>query len=610
MCYQLKITLLDIEPPIWRQIQVNRDTTLRSLHHILQGAMGWTNSHLHMFIQGENRYTEPHPFDPGHLAELGAQDSTTVKLSDVLQKLGDTLQYEYDFGDSWEHIIQLEAVLPNAPKAKLPTIIAGERACPPEDVGGIWGYEEFCAAMADPNHPEHEEYKMWVGGAYDPEAFDLDAHNAMLGISRSNLGTNIFSLQNLFTPPANAMPFTEARQAIIQDLTITREHPGRILQDFAVTLEVLRESAHSLTSTRLLPLKSVEQINERLAHPHQHGLKRGQMKSYPHIQGLYLLVRASGLTNVDESGNKPKLMLNEDVYEQWTKLNPTEQYGHLLESWFLRGKPEIVGDDAYGFWDFPHHLEEIVRLLEQIPEDGLAVQGNKQVEERLRYFPGSYNLALMDFFGLANMQFVPPPDGKAWMIETIQHTPLGDALVAMLYKVIHQDLFDELRFEVMPIHDTFGAFQARLQPFIPAWQTTLALTNTPERQGTHVFKVTLGKIWRRIAISANQPLDTLAETILQAVKFDNDHLYTFEYRNSLGMWEAINHPYMDNPPFTSIVTVGQLPIRVGQRLTYIFDFGNHWEFDVLFESFDPNKDIQGVQIIQSHGRAPKQYHSW
>ncbi|MFP4323824.1 MAG: IS1096 element passenger TnpR family protein [Anaerolineales bacterium] len=610
MRYQIKITLLGIDPPIWRQLQVKSDTTLRSLHPILQGAMGWMNGHLHLFNVDGVEYSEPLPYDPGHLAELGAQDSTNVKLSDVLRQPGDVMQYDYDFGDGWEHLITLETILPMQPDVELPVIIAGARACPPEDVGGIWGYEEFCEAMADPKHPEHEDYKEWFGGPYDPEAFDLAARNAQLGMSSAGFGGSMFSLHNLFAAQANIMPFTDSHRATLKNLTITPEHPGRILKDFGAMLDVLRGNAHPLTSTHLLPLKLVEQINARLTVPHQHGLKRAQMKSFPHIQGLYLLARASGLTSVDESGSKPKLLLDETFYGQWTGLNPTEQYGHLLESWFIRGWPEIVGDDRYGFWRIPRHLEEVIRFVNKVPEDGLQVQGDKYLEEHLRYIPGPYNLALVDLFGLADVQFITPPEGKPWMIERVQRTPLGDALVGMLSTSIHGGLFDELRFEIMPVDETFGQFQTRLQTFMPAYQTALTPPKIPEREGTHVFKVSLGKSWRRIAINADNPLDFLANAILQAFKFDNDHLYRFEYRNRLGMWEVINHPYMDEPPFTSIVTVGQLPVQVGQGLTYLFDFGDHWEFDVLFESFDPETDTPSPKVIETHGRAPKQYRNW
>jgi hypothetical protein len=182
--YQTKVTLQGIKPPIWRRLLVSSDTTLARFHDILQKAMGWTDSHLHMFTINGERYSAPMPYDPGHLLELDAKDSRRVKLSKLVPDEGFKMRYEYDFGDGWDHVIVIEKILPMIPNTKLPVCITGKRTCPPEDVGGIWGYEEFLDAIHDPNHPEHDEYLDWVGGEFDPEAFDKDAVNKRLQILR------------------------------------------------------------------------------------------------------------------------------------------------------------------------------------------------------------------------------------------------------------------------------------------------------------------------------------------------------------------------------------------------------------------------------------------
>jgi hypothetical protein len=173
--YQIKVTLRDSEPPIWRQLLVSSQTTLAKLHSILQEAMGWENSHLHMFIVNDERYTIP--YDPDHLAELRARDSRRVKLGDVVKTEGETFTYEYDFGDGWEHIVVVEKIRAPDLKQKLPVCITGARACPPEDVGGVWGYETFLEAIEDPQHPDHEMYLDWIGGTFDPDAFEVDEVN-------------------------------------------------------------------------------------------------------------------------------------------------------------------------------------------------------------------------------------------------------------------------------------------------------------------------------------------------------------------------------------------------------------------------------------------------
>jgi hypothetical protein len=174
--YQLKVTLADSEPPIWRRVQLPGDVSLARLHAILQLVMGWQNSHLHQFIAGDSRYGEPDPA----LAELELRNERTAKLNQVAPHANGRFTYEYDFGDSWEHEIVVEEIVPPKPGARYPVCTGGERACPPEDCGGIWGFADLLEAVRDPEHPEHEEMLDWLEGDFDPDAFDLEEANRRL----------------------------------------------------------------------------------------------------------------------------------------------------------------------------------------------------------------------------------------------------------------------------------------------------------------------------------------------------------------------------------------------------------------------------------------------
>ena len=176
--YQLKVILDGSQPPIWRRLQVRGTTTLGRLHDILQTVMGWTNSHLHQFITGSGTYSDPE-FDPH--GELEFQDEHAVRLNEIVKAQGDHFGYEYDFGDCWQHDLIVEQIAESAPGVRYPICLAGERACPPEDCGGVWGFENFLEAIRDPSHPEHTEYLEWIGGEYDPEAFDIGEINRRLG---------------------------------------------------------------------------------------------------------------------------------------------------------------------------------------------------------------------------------------------------------------------------------------------------------------------------------------------------------------------------------------------------------------------------------------------
>jgi hypothetical protein len=169
---QFKITLVGVKPPIWRRIQV-KDCTLDKLHEHIQTAMGWTNSHLHHFRVGKQFYGDRELMEE-NFEEMGYENSTRTLVSDILPKNAKRFrfEYEYDFGDSWHHEVLFEGQLKPEAGKKYPLCLEGERACPPEDVGGIGGFEEFVQALADPEHERHEELLEWIGKKFDTEAFD------------------------------------------------------------------------------------------------------------------------------------------------------------------------------------------------------------------------------------------------------------------------------------------------------------------------------------------------------------------------------------------------------------------------------------------------------
>ncbi|MHC4699003.1 MAG: plasmid pRiA4b ORF-3 family protein, partial [Planctomycetota bacterium] len=173
--YQFKITLKDIRPPIWRRIQV-KDCSLDKLHEHIQTAMGWTNSHLHRFKIDDTLYGDPDLLCEGWEDESSPVNSLETKVSTIIPEDGTQIrfEYEYDFGDGWEHEILFERCLQAEKGYRYPVCVEGERACPPEDVGGTYGYEEYLEAITDPEHEEHESFMKWRG-PFDPEAFDAAA---------------------------------------------------------------------------------------------------------------------------------------------------------------------------------------------------------------------------------------------------------------------------------------------------------------------------------------------------------------------------------------------------------------------------------------------------
>ena len=177
--YQLKVTLMETDPPIWRRIAVPGDMTLRRLDRVIQTAMGWTNSHLHTFTAGGVLYSDLSPE-----WEIPVKDERRVRIEQVAREEGEAFVYEYDMGDAWRHQVLVEEVWAGRDGATGPSCLAGERACPPEDCGGVYGYYATLKILADPSHDEYEDTMTWItsmtAGPFDPEAFDLEAVNVAL----------------------------------------------------------------------------------------------------------------------------------------------------------------------------------------------------------------------------------------------------------------------------------------------------------------------------------------------------------------------------------------------------------------------------------------------
>jgi hypothetical protein len=179
LVFQLEVTLKETKPPIWRRFQVPDSLTLAQLHDTLQIIMGWTDSHLHRFIVNGQEFGRP-DYEERFEDDDPLRDERRVRLATFCKVVPAAFLYEYDYGDGWLHVIVVERTMPAIPGVRYPLCVDGERACPPEDVGGVSGYEELLAILADPKHEEHESMRMWAGEDFTPEAFDVEAVNQAL----------------------------------------------------------------------------------------------------------------------------------------------------------------------------------------------------------------------------------------------------------------------------------------------------------------------------------------------------------------------------------------------------------------------------------------------
>lgn len=405
---------------------------------------------------------------------------------------------------------------------------------------------------------------------------------------------------------------------ILREQQITEAEPGSVLHDFAALLDFIA-SQHVKAGGKfdLLPMSVLTELNGRMTRPLEIRLKRPAQKSYPNLHGLYLLARASGLVRAQRLKRESYLTLYGPAMDSWAGLNPTERYFALLEAWWLRASMEIVGEhpgrgaglqlDCQMFWT-------------HIPAEGLKVDKN---ETRALSYLGLHHVALMEMFGFLRVEDGRPQDDEGWVIAQIERTEFGEALISLISQEFTPDRMLDIIFgdesededKGEPLNDgtqVFDRYRESMSPYFPEWRKSLTLPPSNEfREGVFIFKVSLGKVWRRIAIPSNEALSNLSSVILKAFAFKDDHLHCFRYRDRFGHAVSVNHYGMEEPPSSDDVSVGEIPIQPGEAMVYVFDFGDNWQFEVLLETIDPpNRPMKQAQVIESHGKAPKQYGRW
>ena len=172
---QIRVTLAEIDPPVWRRLVVPWTWHLGDLHLVIQAAFNWWDYHLHEYRIGGLRYGDLNMGDDGGFAhDARLFEETEVRLCDFGREPGIAFTYVYDFGDDWCHIVELEQLVTLDVTPRFAACVGGARARPPEDVGGVSGYEGFLRIMADPADPEYSDTKRWCGNHFDPSWFDLD----------------------------------------------------------------------------------------------------------------------------------------------------------------------------------------------------------------------------------------------------------------------------------------------------------------------------------------------------------------------------------------------------------------------------------------------------
>ena len=259
---RLRIDLEDTHPPVWRRIELAGDMTLDRFHRVIQAAMGWTDTHLHKFAQGDPYRGAEFTVDGDPDADPDGVPETAVRLDQVLAEPGDRLTYEYDFGDGWTHRIRLEEALDVAPER--PRCVGGKRACPPEDSGGVGGYADIAEWVRGGRDPERApepltaaEWATWLPAGWDPDAFDVAEAEAAI---EGTVGDPVAVPEEL----AGILTMLDAQQVpVLRELLsrsvwnkrahIDAETAARVAEPFRILIELVEDAPKLTAAGRLRP---------------------------------------------------------------------------------------------------------------------------------------------------------------------------------------------------------------------------------------------------------------------------------------------------------------------------------------------------------------------
>ncbi len=406
------------------------------------------------------------------------------------------------------------------------------------------------------------------------------------------------------------IPCTHAQIEILKKQQFSGTKPGTLLKDFNSLLEFIGKTGIAVSEkNQLFAQNTLAELNRLLTYPLEVKLKRPVQKSFPHINGLYLLLRSSGLSYLVSDGKKAQLMLYEDVLADWKKLTPTEGYFSLLQALYYRADGELIGERQNIF--SPTCFYVCLNSFQQKFGNKIDLKQSSYDLDSLRFLLGFHNLALMELFGFIEIERAIATEKETWPLAKITTTDWGRTILG--YFAQNNSVMSFLERDES-VESSPDSWETEFKKHIPDWKLSLLqVERKTTEEGSYIFKVSLGKASCKIAVPACLRLDELAHGILDAFGFNNDHLYEFIYKNQYGVEESIAHPYAERAHefSTEDCPVGYMPLYKGMTFIFHFDFGDDWEFKIQVEAMPTGaSDYPDLTVIEKRGALPEQYPDW
>jgi len=386
----------------------------------------------------------------------------------------------------------------------------------------------------------------------------------------------------------------------IESKVITLSGKETIVENINRVIAYIQE--HKVLATKekhYFAIKHIKDLNAILLDPIDVFSTRPAQKTYPNINGIYLLLRTMGMLIFQVSKKETVMGINRELLESWQHLNAVEQYFTLLENWLIYSKPDEVIEASRN--SFP--LGDVFRFFTY----GQNVSHQKMIEN-LNFFPEYYHIALAKMFGFIEITTVTPTNKIRWNIVDITLHPLVKQILELIKPKDDNGLM-ELIFNPPPR----GYTKAIFAPYCQAFNNILVYPKERETNGVFRLKMSLGKVYRTIEITSETDFQTLAAIILDLFDFDNDHLYEFKFIDNFGQEVVIKHGEMsldEGKAWANEFYLKNIPLEEQNSFTFIFDFGDWWEFNIWIEKIEEGKRMDDFKLIKSVGKAPKQYPDW
>jgi len=381
--------------------------------------------------------------------------------------------------------------------------------------------------------------------------------------------------------------------------------PGTILADFELLLDFVGVTGIKTGGkNHRLPLAALKDLDERMTQPLRPNLNRPQQLSYPHLNGLYLLLRATGLGVSSGQGESGRLSVSPKRHAEWNSLNPEEQYFTLADA-MLRASWDIIQSDqssTAGPW------RELEWRLDGLCKDRWPANNTGIRASELFYsWQCQTTVALLELLGVLEIPRVSPQSGESWRLATVRTTEFGRAFLGKFREV--RSFFSMIEFGNRKRDRKHKWLGELFRAHYPNCRKTLPDHDAEFVDGVWQFKVSLGNVWRRIVIPAEARADDLIAGILTEIKFDFDHLYQLQVRNRSGRNITIGHPALEEAEYhTDEFPIGLLPLDPGQSMTLLYDFGDCWTFAIGLEKILPPDDsVTKMKVVGKKGKPPDQY---